>query len=130
MENNKSITYLVTGLLIVFCVYIVYKYQLEEDTCTDCVASKPSKVKIYNFNTSTCPASKQFQPIWDEFSKRVKKTNVDAIDIKCDNPKYQNMCAQYKIEAVPSVVLSKGSQNISYNGSRSVNDLLHFINSV
>ena len=82
-----------------------------------------------NFNTEWCYYSKKFQPIWDNFSKKMKnKRNLVIKDIKCDNPSNEKICGKYDIEGFPTVKLIKNNKIYDFNGDRSVNSLVSFVN--
>ena len=71
------------------------------------------KVKVYNFNTKWCGYSVRFQPEWDIFQKEVNAkgnlADVEAYDIKCDNPSFDQMCKKYDVPGFPTVIIEKGS---------------------
>jgi len=91
------------------------------------VRFKEDKTIIYNFNTSWCGYSVRFQPIWDEFSKLVDNTNVIAIDVKCDNDENKKLCSQFDIPGYPSIVKVTSDGTDNYNGPRTVESLLEFV---
>jgi len=88
-----------------------------------------NKTKIYNFNTSWCSYSVQFQPIWNTFYNSIKiNDNVEAVDVKCDEPKNKDFCKQYNIEGYPSVIIQNGNNILKYNGPRTVDGLKKAVN--
>jgi len=92
------------------------------------VRFKNNQKTIYNFNTSWCSYSVKFQPIWDKFSKIVENTNINTFDVKCDNSDNEELCNKYKISGYPSIVIVDNDNVINYNGPRTVEDLISFIN--
>ncbi len=85
-------------------------------------------ILIYNFNTTWCNHSQQFQPIWNRFSDAVKiYENVKAIDVKCDLDENINFCSQFNIKSVPSILIVKNNELIPYEGSRTVEGLLNVL---
>lgn len=86
-----------------------------------------SKPIIYNFNTEWCGYSKKFQPIWDEFSKKMNNS-IKVMDIKCDDDSNKELCNRYDIPGFPSVVLVQNDNVTNYNGPRTVAGLLAFAN--
>lgn len=86
-----------------------------------------SPVKIINFNTSWCGASKHFQPAWDKFTEMMKGKNIEVIDMKCDKSKDNDaFCDKNGIQGYPTVKLIKGSQSYEYQGNRTPDDLIQF----
>jgi len=93
-------------------------------------SSEPqNNIKIMNFNTEWCGYSKQFQPIWDKFSKEANQmNNVEAVDVKCDVDKNKQMCQDYDIPGFPSVIFEKNGEKIEYDGPRSRDGLMAKLN--
>ena len=86
--------------------------------------------KIYNFNTTWCGYSTQFQPEWDNFAKN-KIDNVTMIDAKCDDKSspYAKLATKYGVNGFPTVVAEKNGKIKHYNGKRTEKDLLSWTNS-
>jgi len=96
-----------------------------------------SPIKMYNFNTTWCGWSKKFQPVWDNFARKVKSDNtnnhVEVIDVKCDNkddPKIKKLCEEYNIKGYPTVVISANGKSTHYNGERTVEALMKALENV
>tara|TARA_B100000161_G_C33317173_1_gene309750 strand:+ start:178 stop:594 length:417 start_codon:yes stop_codon:yes gene_type:complete len=118
-------TWIVIAILLVF-LYCSRKQENfvqvedEEDNTND-------KLKIYNFNTSWCGYSKQFQPVWDEFQQKNKSNeNVIIKDVKCDNDDDDEaieLCQKYDVPGYPTVIFHKGDNKVDYQGKRTVSAL-------
>jgi len=84
-------------------------------------------IKVYNFNTSWCGYSKNFQPIWDEFmNKHHGKNNVIVKDVKCDdesNAHSQKLCKTYEVPGYPTIIFEHNNNKIDYMGPRTVEGL-------
>ena len=88
-----------------------------------CIDNK--KTKVFNFNTLWCGWSKKFQPEWDKFSESVKTNpNIEAIDVKCDNPENEQMCKDYDVPGFPYIVVEKNNVKTSYDGQRTCEAML------
>jgi len=98
-------------------------YQEEENNSLIDDGSNPI---IMNFNTDWCYYSKKFQPIWDEFTNKMKGKNIVVKDVKCDISENEPICAKYDIEGFPTVKLIKNNKAYEYNGRRTVADLTSF----
>lgn len=98
-------------------------YQEEENNSLIDDGSNPI---IMNFNTDWCYYSKKFQPIWDEFTQKMKGKNIVVKDVKCDISENEPICAKYDIEGFPTVKLIKNNKAYEYNGRRTVADLISF----
>lgn len=83
--------------------------------------------KIYNFNTAWCGYSVRFQPIWDEFAlNNNNNTNIEIIDVKCDNDNNKELCNKYEVPGFPSVLKVSSNKITLYNGPRTVEGLTKF----
>ena len=86
------------------------------------------KTKVFNFNTLWCGWSKKFQPEWNKFSESIKNNpDIEAIDVKCDNPENEKMCKEYDVPGFPYVVVEKDNVRTPYNGQRTSEAMLHNI---
>lgn len=82
-----------------------------------------NKLKVYNFNTLWCGYSRQFQPNWDKFADMNDDSDVEIVDVKCDNETNKALCTKYSIPGFPTVLFVKGDKVGEYSGDRSVDDL-------
>lgn len=101
-------------------------YSFEEDEKEEEDNSK-NNIVIMNFNTDWCGYSKKFQPIWDEFTSKMKGKNISVKDVKCDNNQNEKICEKYKIEGFPTVKLVKNNKQYEFRGRRTVDDLNDFV---
>jgi thiol-disulfide isomerase/thioredoxin len=116
-------------LLFLCCVglYIYSQYKPTIEKMTE------KSIKIFNFNTSWCGWSQKFQPEWDKFAENaktnVKLSNIDVIDIKCDDEKNKTICEEYNVPGYPYVVINDGNTKTEYKGSRNAESLTNnFLN--
>lgn len=92
------------------------------------------EIHAINFNTEWCGYSRQFVPVWTEFSSQCASIGVTAHDAKCDSEdtEMKGLCEHYKdkIPGFPTVLFVKGNvlsgEVIEYNGPRSVDGLMAF----
>jgi len=101
-----------------------YLYPSEESNLD---IDEETDIVIMNFNTDWCYYSKKFQPIWDEFSKKMKGQNIIVKDVKCDNNSNETICKKYDIEGFPTVKLLKDKKIHEFKGNRSVDGLTKFV---
>lgn len=87
----------------------------------------PTETTIYNFNTSWCGYSVNFQPIWNEFMEKNNDNNIKIIDVKCDNPENESLCNRYPVEGFPTVLKVKNNVITPYNGPRTLEGLQDFM---
>ena len=120
---------LLTWIVLVLILVYFFWCRKEQELFTDKV---DNKLKVYNFNTSWCGYSKEFQPIWDDFQEKHKSNNKVVIqDVKCDddsNDKAQELCKSYDVPGYPSVIFHKGNKVVDYQGKRTVEGLTEQMN--
>lgn len=150
---SKKSWAMIVGLLIVYFIFIhddgKYYNVIEKET-TKLIApssqnitetqtngsvkenfTESNKLKVYNFNTKWCGYSVRFQPQWNEFMTKINDNNevdnVQAYDIKCDDPEFEGMCEEYKVEGFPTVIFEKGNNRKIYQGQRTSDALMDAI---
>jgi thiol-disulfide isomerase/thioredoxin len=137
------IKYILIGIITLILILVIYYYNETfkpvNENCgcnngylenSDVPQEKPKINKnyptIYNFNTSWCKYSQDFQIIWNEFTEKMKNEKINIIDIKCDNPKYKEFCSKYEIYGYPTILAEKNNKIIPFTSNRTVNDLINF----
>ena len=123
-------------MIIVTILYLIFKKNPEKftesennsDNITETSENPeiPVRTKAYNFNTTWCGFSRQFQPTWEEFNQANNDSDVDIIDVKCDdesNKDSKKLCQQYPVRGYPTVLFVKGENVAEYSGDRSAIDL-------
>jgi len=130
-----------TWLLIVAMIYVFYltfsnskmisSNSNKQELFSNKDDKEDKKIKVYNFNTSWCGWSVRFKPEWEKFADEVKAkgdlSNVEAYDIKCDNPENDFMCKEYEIVGFPTVIIEANGQKGIYKGPREAKDLIETI---
>ena len=120
---------LLTWIVLVLILVYFFYCRKEQELFTDNV---DNRLKIYNFNTSWCGYSKEFQPIWDDFQKKHKSDKRVVIkDVKCDddsNETAQKLCKSYDVPGYPSVIFHKQDNIVDYQGNRTVEGLTEQMN--
>ena len=92
------------------------------------IGGKPvdSKPTLYLFKASWCGHCKNFIPTWEALEKRyTDKINLIAYDVD----KNKKEIEEWNIESFPTLFYRKGLNAIEYNGDRSIDDLIKFIES-
>lgn len=126
----SSSTYLIFIILALFILFYFFSYKkISKENF-----NSTSKIHAYNFNTSWCGYSRQFEPIWNEFCDKVKnRNNIVTKDIKCDDDSNNEICNRYQsyVPGYPTVLFIKeGHTPIEYDGPREVDSLLQKVNSL
>tara|TARA_B110000879_G_C10812160_1_gene370805 strand:+ start:40 stop:477 length:438 start_codon:yes stop_codon:yes gene_type:complete len=135
MLNSKFLNIsLKTWIMIILTIlYLIFKKKREKFTELNnnsrgrhVFEISNDKIKAYNFNTSWCGFSKDFQPNWNTFSKNNNDSNVDIIDVKCDDDSNQDskrLCQKYPVRGYPTILFVKGENVAEYSGDRTPKDI-------
>jgi thioredoxin domain-containing protein 5 len=132
-------TYSISNILVlIFWTFLIFLFLNElfakqNDTSKNTNETfkniQENKITVYNFNTTWCGHSKNFQPVWDKFVESISTTdNVTAIDAKCDTNINDKLVKKYDVEGFPTVIIDQGNTFIKYSGERSVNGLRKALN--
>lgn len=125
--SDKDNSLLLFGAIGMIILYSLCKCSMENFSSTESEKHDHDILRVYNFNTSWCGYSKNFQPIWDEFmNKHNGKNNVIIEDVKCDdesNAHAQNLCKTFEIPGYPTIIFEHNNNRIDYMGPRTVEGL-------
>jgi len=125
MKNN-SLKNLIVLIFWIFLIFLFFNelFTKPNQTNEPFKNAHTNTLTIYNFNTSWCGHSINFQPTWDKFVNSITdNTNIIAIDAKCDDNKYEKLIEKYNIEGFPTIIIDDTNTFIKYNGKRTVNGL-------
>jgi len=80
------------------------------------------------FHADWCGHCQNFMPTFDKFSKAINKSKLNLIKFNADTDKKH--IESFKIGGYPTLLLNdpKSNRFIEYNGDRSINDLVKFVN--
>ena len=83
--------------------------------------------KLMYFYMDGCVFCDKFTPTW---KKLIKKNNRDkkVTMVKINGPNNLIMTKKYKVKKFPTIILLKDNKSYTYDGDRSLTDLLNFIN--
>jgi len=127
---NKYLIYGIIGLILVLVIYwFTTKNNLESSKIKELLTeeetekkstSTKGKVKVMNFNTSWCKYSVMFATEWAKFQEMTKDlSNVETIDVKCDDPKNEKICDNYQVPGFPTILFEYDNNLEEYGGERS-----------
>lgn len=140
LSHIKNPRNLVIIVIVIVIFYFLYKYYFKSpqqysegyNNISDAPAeiaplnTQPKVPTIINFNTVWCRHSKEFQPIWEEFSTSMQGKNIKVIDMKCDEAENEELCQKFDIPGYPTVILFMGDDKHVYEGPRTVGALSSF----
>lgn len=89
-----------------------------------------SGITFVKFFTPWCGHCKRLSPTWNTLRQKFATQNsVNIFKVNCNSDVNKELCNNEKIEGFPTLFLYKDGVKISeYIGSRSVEDLTHFVN--
>tara|TARA_B100000035_G_scaffold313051_1_gene325870 strand:- start:48 stop:461 length:414 start_codon:yes stop_codon:yes gene_type:complete len=114
---KKAVVLLVVGLV----VYYVYKhFFLKEDM------ENGENGVLRFFYADWCPHCNSVKPEWEKLTKKYKgQTQLKKVDCSNGRP---SIAKKLNVEGFPTFILSKNGKNIEYDGERTTNGLLSFLN--
>jgi len=122
MFNIPLVIIVIIGLLFMYFMFFAKKEKFEHlDTKTP---------TIINYNTDWCGYSRRLQPVWTEFTNKMKEVNpnIKVVDMKCDVDENKETCEKADIEGFPTIIYYKedGTKKV-FTGERTVESLLDFV---
>jgi hypothetical protein len=132
---------LFTIIVLTILTLLVFKMCFKTYPTQEKFTSHEGKINAYNFNTSWCGYSTQFQEPWDDFTQQAQEIDVVAHDIKCDKSENDEICKKYGdmtvngepiLTGYPTVLFEvPGNENpIVYNNDRTAEALMKFTSSL
>ena len=83
--------------------------------------------KLMYFYMDGCGFCDKFSPTWKKLIKKNNK-NKKVTMVKINGPNNLIMTKKYKVKKFPTIILLKDNKSYTYDGDRSLTDLLNFIN--
>ena len=113
------------SLIIIFIIIFYYNYNIFFESFN--TKNLNTKIKVYNYYTTWCGWSQKFLPEWKKFSDKVSNSDtIDAIEIHCDDSNNESKCIN--IPGFPYVIIEKNNEIIPYEGERTAEKILEFVN--
>lgn len=87
-------------------------------------------VTIVKFFAPWCGHCKRLVPTWNDLAgKYVGNRNVKVAKVDCTLADNKELCSQQEVDGFPTIFIYKNGDKITeYNGNRSLDDLVNFIN--
>ncbi len=81
------------------------------------------------YYSDTCPHCQNFRPTWDATVAEMKKQNlsVKAVEYNMKNEASHSRASKFSVEGLPTVLYVKDEKATSFNGDRTVDDLIKFV---
>ena len=120
--KHVEIILIVTTLLMGVAVVYLYKNKIEKEL-TERYQNQQNSKKLLLFYAPWCGASKAFLPTWERLTSELK-TETYNVDLE-ENKEISN---KFNIQYLPTVFLMNGNNKIKYDGDRSYEDIMSFVN--
>lgn len=117
MKTENILVIIVISLIL---LYFIYKNKNEK---LDSISKNPTLGVYY---TNWCGYSKRFLNELDNGLKNKLESSVSVKLVDCE--KNPDECKRLNVRGYPTVILHKNNEDILYNGNRSEDDLINFIN--
>ena len=90
---------------------------------------KNDKIVFVKFYMPGCGWCKKMAKDWIALAKKnTKDTVVIAEYDATESPEHQNLSSSLGVKGFPTIILYKNGKKIEYNGERTVNDWMTFLN--
>ena len=120
--KHVEIILIITTLLMGIAVVYLYKNKIEKEL-TERYQNQQNSKKLLLFYAPWCGASKAFLPTWERLTNELK-TETYNVDLE-ENKEISN---KFNIEYLPTLFLLIGNNKIKYDGERSYEDIISFVN--
>lgn len=98
---------------------MIFKYLIQN------INSKKNKFTLYY--EDWCGYSRKMLPEWNKLEETNSYDNINIEKIKCSNNK--ELCKNNNITSYPTIIYTNNiGQNIEYNGKRTYQNFLNFLN--
>lgn len=87
-------------------------------------------VTIVKFFAPWCGHCKRLAPTWDDLAtKFIGNLNVKVAKVDCTLSDNKELCSSQEVDGFPTIFLYKNGDKVTeYNGNRSLDDLVNFVN--
>lgn len=112
------------GVVVLIIMGLVLKYKLEKFTSSN-IRDK-SEFKMFYVNW--CPHCVNAKPEFEQLKKKYKRSGTVKITM-IDSEQKPEIAKAHNVEGYPTFILTTGSNNITYNGSRDFNSFDNWLKS-
>lgn len=87
-------------------------------------------VTLVKFFAPWCGHCKRLAPTWDDLAgKYVGNRNVKIAKVDCTLSENKELCSEQEVDGFPTIFLYRNGEKVTeYNGNRSLEDLVNFVN--
>lgn len=130
IENNRFVVLLVLLVVVVFLCSM--KKKNRENFESGSLEHNPStEFMIVFFKMEGCGHCKNFAPTWDKVSSKMnnKKVNGKTCKMVTVDSSNSELTSKYNVSGFPTIMKVSGNNAKEYEGDRSEEDVVKFINS-
>lgn len=118
---NKYLKYI---LIIVF-ILIVFRFFNEKKSSPEKFSEEDKKTLVL-FKAEWCGHCNRFKEDWEKIKLILSKKNILTVTYDADDEESQKMMNNYQINSFPTLLLIQGDKSITYEGDRSIEDVISF----
>jgi thioredoxin-related protein len=134
MKTETLLVIIVFGLIL---IYLIYKNEKFNNLSTDVVSNtelndntdvnKNNKPVLGVYYTNWCGYSRNFISDLQNGLQKNLANYVDVNLIDCEKDENKELCNKLGVRGFPTIILHTQNENIMYNGDRSHDDLMRFV---
>ena len=110
------------GVALVF-VFIVYKAYINYST-TEKFSEEKKIVFVY---ADWCGHCTRFKPEWSKVEQECKSRNITTTALNVDDEQNSEFISKYEVNSFPTLLVFKGSQFTKYEGDRTSDQIVNFV---
>ena len=107
--------------------YLKYKKKyldLKKNNLEQYGGNLQEKPTLVLFKAEWCGHCRNFKPTWEAMKNSL--TNVEFKTYDADKDEVE--MSKYGVEGFPTIILENDNKTIEYNGDRTVDNIIHFVN--
>lgn len=116
--SEKYLLLIITILIVVLLVYFLNKNKQSET-----FNNKDDKPKLILYYSTHCIWCQKLHPEWEKI--KGMRLNIEMEEVNCE----QNGSKCSGLNGVPTIILIKNNNRITYEGNRQADDIVKFVNS-
>ena len=104
--------------------YLQLKNSMSQQSGGFLESNDEEKPELMLFKAEWCGHCRNFKPSWDALQKHLTSVNFKTIDADEE----EETLAKYGVEGFPTIMLKNKNSIIEFNGDRSIDNLVLFVN--
>lgn len=114
---------LILSCVIIVIIFIAYKTYMNYSR-TEKFSEEKKVVFVY---ADWCGHCTRFKPEWSKVEKECKARNITTTALNVDHEQNSEFINKYEVNSFPTLLVFKGSQFQKYEGNRTTDQIVDFV---